>query len=212
MRIHSALRGIAIFSLCLMCAGSSLAAQGSIYSISTDSAVVGRDYVLIVVRGEQSVLYLADNDESIIYIQQKTATGPPLFFDNIQPSDFEKATAFIIGEDGIVVKKTNLEGVGSNTLSLPVALKVIETEAFEGISASVVIIPEGITSIGSKAFAECTKLERVYIPASVSNIGTDVFIQSPYVVIYGYSGSKAETYAIQNDIQFVSIGNALLDQ
>ena len=40
-------------------------------------------------------------------------------------------------------------------LSLPAALTVIEEHAFEGIAATCVTIPSGVTEIGDYAFANC---------------------------------------------------------
>ena len=53
------------------------------------------------------------------------------------------------------------------------------------------------------AFSDCTMLEKVYIPASVAEIKEGIFNGCEKVVIYGSSGSCAETYANQNNIPFV---------
>ena len=44
----------------------------------------------------------------------------------------------------------------------------IEAEAFSGIAAEAVIIPEGCLTIGSKAFADCPNLKYAQIPANTS--------------------------------------------
>ena len=148
---------------------------------------------------------LADNDDSIVYIQQKAATDSTISFTDINPADFITATAFIISEEGVLVRCEVLENSSTNTITLPSAVKEIEEEAFAGISASVVKIPDGLTTIGQKAFANLPNLREIYIPASVTQIEENVFQNSPQVVVYGYPGSKAEEYARQNDIQFVSL-------
>ena len=72
-----------------------------------------------------------------------------------------------------------------------------------------VVIPEGVTSIGSSAFSGCTGLTKVKIPDSVTEIGAYVFDGCSSLTIYGYTGSCAETYALKNNIPFVSIGEAI---
>ena len=64
-----------------------------------------------------------------------------------------------------------------------------------------------VTSIGNNAFRDCTSLTEVKIPDSVINIGDYAFYGCTNLTIYGYTGSYAETYAKENDIPFVSLGN-----
>ncbi|MBR1685391.1 MAG: Ig-like domain-containing protein, partial [Clostridia bacterium] len=91
-----------------------------------------------------------------------------------------------------------------STLSLPAALTEIDEEAFEGIAAERVVIPEGCISIGSRAFADADKLLAVQIPGSVSYIAEDAFSGCSEVTIYCASGSYAETYAMDNGMPYVS--------
>lgn len=58
---------------------------------------------------------------------------------------------------------------------LPSGLKTIEEEAFAGLPCQVIIIPQGCTTIGSRAFADCEELLYVQIPDSVSRIADDAF-------------------------------------
>ncbi len=75
---------------------------------------------------------------------------------------------------GYTLIKVDLPGASSsNTLVLPRNLSTIEEEAFLGVSAEVIDIPDGVTSIGANAF-----------PAEVT-------------LIVG-SGSFAESWAIEN--------------
>ena len=66
---------------------------------------------------------------------------------------------------------------------LPDSLKLIEEEAFMGAAFEAVIIPDGCTSIGSRAFADCLNLVYVRIPASVTSIAEDAFEGCEQVVI-----------------------------
>ena len=91
-------------------------------------------------------------------------------------------------------------------VTIPRNVTAIEYEAFYGCeSLESMIIPQGVTSIGRLAFVDCTNLTSVTIPASVTDIGDDAFYQDEKLTIYGYTGSYAEVYAIENGIPFVSI-------
>ena len=70
-----------------------------------------------------------------------------------------------------------------NVLRLPAALREIEPEAFEGISARTVVIPDGTTSIGARAFADCANLKYADIPDSVRSIAGDAFAGSQVIII-----------------------------
>ena len=70
-----------------------------------------------------------------------------------------------------------------------------------------VSIPNGVTSIGDDAFYNCSGLTEITIPDSVTSIGDYAFYDCTNLTIYGYTGSYAETYAKENDIPFVSLGN-----
>lgn len=79
---------------------------------------------------------------------------------------------------------------------LPESLKTIEAEAFAGGSFTYVRLSENVTNIGNKAFADCTGLKYIYIPAATTDIATDAFEEVPYgLIILGRSGSAAEAYA-----------------
>ena len=90
---------------------------------------------------------------------------------------------------------------------LPDSLRYIWGDAFNGLtSLKEIEIPEGVEEIGGAAFANCTSLEKVIIPESVTTMKWDTtFDGSPNVTIYGYAGTRAESYAKENDIPFVAL-------
>ena len=80
------------------------------------------------------------------------------------------------------------------TFTLPSDLKTIEAEAFEGEKAmEKVVLPDGVTTIGSRAFAD-SSLESINLPRSLTSIAADAFAESPNVVANVKSGSYALTY------------------
>lgn len=90
-----------------------------------------------------------------------------------------EVTAFVGGEANAFVRKfvtvTVVDPENLTVLSLPSRLGKIGEEAFTGISANVVVIPEGCTSIGKRAFANCGELVEVVIPGTVTDIADDAF-------------------------------------
>ena len=64
-------------------------------------------------------------------------------------------------------------------LTLPAGLITIEEEAFSGLPCEAVIIPDGCTSIGPRAFADCASLVYAEIPSSVISIAEDAFDGCP---------------------------------
>ncbi len=66
-----------------------------------------------------------------------------------------------------------------------------------------ITIPDGVTTIGSNSFEFASSLKLIIIPASVNSIGTSAFsYRSSELIIYGKSGSNAETYAASKGITF----------
>lgn len=73
-----------------------------------------------------------------------------------------------------------------NTLDVPefpAQLTTIGDGAFEGALFGAVIIPDTVTSIGSRAFADCPNLVYVYIPSGVTSVALDAFAGCPDAVI-----------------------------
>ena len=80
----------------------------------------------------------------------------------------------------------------------------VEAEAFAGAKMTVVYIPDGVTTLGSKAFANCTNLTQIRIPASVTIIPADLLydINKSQLTIFGAPDSAAETFANGAGIKF----------
>ena len=92
------------------------------------------------------------------------------------------------------VDASRISPVG-NTLNLPASLVVIGEEAYTGVSAEVIICPDGCTTIQSKAFAECPNLRTVVISATTTTIADDAFYGDTDLTIQTPAGSYAESYA-----------------
>ena len=78
-------------------------------------------------------------------------------------------------EDTCVLCGTHFDFTSMDVLTLPAGLTRIEDEAFCGIRAQVVVVPDGCLSIGHRAFADCAALRYVVLPATSVEIAEDAF-------------------------------------
>ena len=62
--------------------------------------------------------------------------------------------------------------------------------------------------IGSRAFAGCAALQRIIVPASVTQIAPDAFEGCPDVILEVADGSYAHKYAAEYGIVFVTTENS----
>ena len=95
---------------------------------------------------------------------------------------------------------------GTPDFVIPTGVITIEENAFEGIAATAVDIPESCTSIGANAFRNCANLTQIRIPANCA-VGTNAFDGCAKVYIFGVKGSSAEAYCQSHDnCEFVEEG------
>ena len=60
------------------------------------------------------------------------------------------------------------------------------------------LLPDGLETIGSRAFARCSNLQEITIPASVKAIGDDAFSHEMRIIVE--PASYAEQYCIDNNL------------
>ena len=87
------------------------------------------------------------------------------------------------------------EDIVSSTFKLPASLRIIEEEAFEGTAVTQVDLPETLTTIEDRAFADAINLRLVNMPQDITVIGNDVFTGDNLVTITGTPDSYARTWA-----------------
>lgn len=87
-------------------------------------------------------------------------------------------------------------------LILPSGLQTIEREAFRKTSAQEIRIPDGVVTIGARAFADCDLLTDVWMTGSVRSIASTAFSGAVNCTIHAPSGSAAQTYAQQHGLGF----------
>jgi len=95
--------------------------------------------------------------------------------------------------------------IAEETLAFPAGLQIIEEEAFfNAAGLTRVVIPEGTTEIGPRAFAG-SSVKNILIPASVTSIADDAFQDVAELTVRGRQDSYAQTYCAAHNIRFVAI-------
>ena len=122
---------------------------------------------------------------------------------------------------GELVERDAFQNNGCETITLPSTMRVVDDESFTGKNLKTVNLNDGLQYIGEGAFFSMGKIKNMTVPASVTYIGVQAigyyppdpdnpFVLSeviPNFVIYGTSGTEAQTYADNNGIQFNSIAS-----
>lgn len=88
---------------------------------------------------------------------------------------------------------------------IPYRTVTIEAQAFAGTDFSVVEIPETVTVIGSKAFANCKDLTTVIFFTDNATIAADAFSGCGSLTVYAPAGSTAQTLAENNGWNFIEL-------
>ena len=86
---------------------------------------------------------------------------------------------------------------------MPDSLRIIEESAFEGTALTTVYLPETVTTIGRRAFADIKDLRVVFIPKATVVIDEEAFDGAGNLTIWGVPGSYAEEWAGRHSIRFV---------
>lgn len=122
---------------------------------------------------------------------------------------------------GELVEIDAFQNNGCETITLPSTMRVIDDDSFTGKNLKTVNLNDGLQYIGEGVFFSMGKIKSVTVPASVTHIGEqaigyypvdpdDPFSYPeviPNFVIYGTSGTEAQTYADRNGIKFNSIAS-----
>lgn len=89
-------------------------------------------------------------------------------------------------------------------MQLPANLTEIGAEAFLGVNAQQISVPEGVTVLNEHAFADCEALLLVILPDSISLIADNAFEGSEQVTLYcSASQSYVQEWAADNGVACV---------
>jgi len=90
----------------------------------------------------------------------------------------------------------------ASVMTLPEGIQTIEAETFDGTDAlDSVVLPEGITAIGSRAFAD-SSISSINLPRSITSIAADAFDNCPNLTAVVKSGSYAMEFCKENGIPY----------
>lgn len=111
--------------------------------------------------------------------------------------------ASCLGFDDVLIAVTVMDEERS-TMSLPIAMSTIEDEAFMGTGGKHIVLPDGVEEIGNSAFADCSDLQTITIPASVVSVGDGLLVDSEQAIILCSSGSMIQSYADEYKLQYIT--------
>lgn len=118
------------------------------------------------------------------------------------------------------------------SIAIPETVTTFGSSIFRGCGLQSIVLPSNMTTIPYRMFADCTQLSNITIPDSVQYIQNEVFYNTNFrsiviprsvisigekaigypnpetFTIYGYRGTKAESYAAANGITFVPLDEA----
>ncbi len=101
------------------------------------------------------------------------------------------------GHEGEIVVPDSFDGHKVSAINNEYAFKLLYV-------SKTVILPDGITFIGDKAFAYCITLESLYLPESLDFISSTAFENvNKDIVLTVQKHSYAEKWAIENGYQFI---------
>ncbi len=141
--------------------------------------------------------YQCSNLSYFYFSQKLQVIGKSVFtYDSGLACAFMRNTVINQIDSNAYMNCANLEYV-----SLPDSIKTINGAGFYGTAVRKIVIPNGAEIIGARSFANNSKLEKIYVPASVVSIGSDVFHNSPNVTVYTPEGSAMQTYCQEKNIK-----------
>lgn len=99
--------------------------------------------------------------------------------------------------------------LGAIDYYLPYDLTVINEEAFAGTTAHTIFVDQkNLKTVGKRAFANSSSLEKIVLPDSVTSIADDAFAGCRSdLMIYGFIGSYVEEYARSKGYPFALAAN-----
>ncbi|MCR5305761.1 MAG: leucine-rich repeat domain-containing protein [Oscillospiraceae bacterium] len=184
------------------CMPAAFAASGDdVLVVTIDECVANNSYMLLIVKPGTPAASIGE--KTILYADQITASGGTIRAAIVFP-DFSACDVFAGGDfaNGTASPRKVASYKAGRT---PTSTAVIEDGAFENTGFTHIYLSSRTESIGSRAFAACSSLVYIYIPASVTEIDGTAFSGSGNVTIGCQAGSAAYSFAVANSIDYVVV-------
>ena len=146
-------------------------------------------------------------EDKIIVVPEEHNSLPVKRLGKYVFSNMEELEGLLIPDSVIEIR----EGICSLDTGLKIVVfganvKSVGEAAFLGCSSlETVVLNEGLEEIGNQVFSMCKSLKELEIPESVTEINPSAFVGiSTELKIIGKSGSYAEQFATENNIEFVA--------
>lgn len=120
-------------------------------------------------------------------------------------------TAGVTPEDGILpegLKKIcncGCNAWSTDTLTIPGTVETIGAYAFLNSSIREITIEDGVKTLGERCFLAVDRLEKITVPASVTECGVSLLESCENVTVYGYLNTPIFTYCGEAGIPFVDL-------
>ncbi|MDR0920166.1 MAG: leucine-rich repeat protein [Oscillospiraceae bacterium] len=142
---------------------------------------------------------------SIAIPKEVTSIGTNAFYNcaNLEEVTFGKDSELTTIGVGAFSATTALTAI-----YIPEGVTSIANSTFLNSGLKEVYIPNSVTDIAGNSFQSCTALEKIVINNPTAIIQPNAFfgVKTDLAVVYGYSGSTAETFANENGYEFEPFG------
>lgn len=163
-----------------------------------------RAHTLYLPMGERDVL-------DFVRLPENSTEGLQWTSDNEAAVTVENGVIRAVGHGSAVIRLSFAGGSDecrvfvliSDELTLPEGLLALEEEAFSGTSdIQTARLPQSLTLVGSRAFADCEALLSVYFASADAEIASDAFEGCENLTIYAPADGSVASFARENGIRF----------
>lgn len=161
-----------------------------IWTSSNESIATVSDGTITAVSKGSAIITATAKDSGLSAMCRVTVLNGGKISDNI---------TWLIKDDNLMITGIGAEMNYSSTSEIP--------WYSDRLNIKKIIVNDGITSLGSKAFYGCINAESIEIPESVTYISDTAFVNCDELSIHSYLNSYAIQYAKNNNIPYIIINS-----